>query len=159
MDVLSVKKSEDYSKLMELDLVGTFGEVQYPKLISNNIILTRKQFEEHVEILKGISAEKFNSMTQYTEQEIESWLVEYVNKNKDIEITLQQLSIDYREFESTMLDIRIKQKVTVAPMCEYIENWLKLALINITEENQMEAVGIGQETVTKENIRVTTTQK
>jgi hypothetical protein len=34
-----------------------------------------------------------------------------------------------------------------------------LALINITEENQMEAVGIGQETVTKENIRVTTTQK
>jgi hypothetical protein len=81
-------------KLVELDLAGTTGEVQDPKLISNSILMTREQFEEHVEILKGISMEKFNSMTEYTEQEIESWLVEYVNKNEDIEVTLQQLSID-----------------------------------------------------------------
>jgi hypothetical protein len=83
--------------------------------------------------------------------------VEYVNKNKDIEIILQQLSIDYREFESAMLDIRIKQEVIVAPMCEYIENWLKLALIKITKDDQTEAIGENQETVTKENIRATTT--
>jgi hypothetical protein len=65
---------------MGLDLAETIGEAQDPKLISNNILLTRKQFEEHVEILKGISTEKFNSMTEYMEQEIESWLVEYVKK-------------------------------------------------------------------------------
>jgi hypothetical protein len=94
LDVLSVKKGEAYLKLVELDLAGTTGEVQDPKLISNSILMTRKQFEEHVEILKGISTKKFNSMTEYTEQEIESWLVEYVNKNEDIEVTLQQLSID-----------------------------------------------------------------
>jgi hypothetical protein len=46
--------------------------------------------------------EKFNNMTEYMEQEIESWLLEYVNKNEDIEITLQQVSIDYRESKSTM---------------------------------------------------------
>jgi hypothetical protein len=97
MDVLSIKKTKSYSKIMGLDLARITGEVQDPKPISNSIPLTRKQFEEHVEILKGISAEKFNSMTEDTKQEIESWLLEYVNKNEDIEITLQQISIDYRE--------------------------------------------------------------
>jgi len=136
LDVRSVKKSESYSKIMGLDLAGTTGEVQDPKLISNNILSTRQQFEENVEILKGISTKKFNSMTEYTKQEIEIWLVEYANKNEDIEITLQQLSIDYRELESTMLDIIVKQEVIVAPMREYIENWLKSTLINIIEYDQ-----------------------
>jgi hypothetical protein len=58
-----------------------------------------------------------------------------------------------------MLDIRVKQEVIVSPTCEYIENWLKLALIKITEKNQMEENGIGQEIVTRENMRATTTQK
>jgi hypothetical protein len=38
-------------------------------------------------------------------------------------------------------------------MREYIDNWLKLALIKITEEDQMEAVATDRETITKENIR------
>ena len=49
----------------------------------------------------------------------------------------------------------MKQEIIVAPMCEYINNWLKLALIKINEEDQMEAVGTGRETATKENIRAT----
>jgi hypothetical protein len=53
LNVLSVKKGEAYSKLTELDLAGSIGEVQDPKLILNSILLTRKQFEEHMEILKG----------------------------------------------------------------------------------------------------------
>jgi hypothetical protein len=51
LDNLSVKKTEAYSKIMRLDLAGAISEVEYPKLISNNILLTRQQFEEHVEIL------------------------------------------------------------------------------------------------------------
>jgi hypothetical protein len=70
-------------------------------------------------------------VTEYTEQEIESWLVDYIHKNEDIEITLQQLSIEYRELESTMLEIRVRKEVNVAPMRESIENLLKLALIKI----------------------------
>jgi hypothetical protein len=44
-------------------------------------------------------------------------------------------------------------------MHEYIENWLKLALIKITEEDQTKVVGTGHETATKENIRETSTTK
>jgi hypothetical protein len=102
---------------------------------------------------------KFNSITEYMEKEIESWLVEYVNKNEDIEITLQHLPIDYIELESTILDIRIKQEVTIDPMSEYMEYLLNSALIKITKEAQTKAVGIGQEIATRDNIRTTTTQK
>jgi len=93
-----LKRGDYYSKLVELDFARTVGEVQDPKLISNYTPMKREQFEEHIEILKGILVEKLNSMTEYIEKEIESWLVEYVNKNEYIEVTLQQLSIYFREF-------------------------------------------------------------
>jgi hypothetical protein len=34
----------------------------------------------------------------------------------------------------------VRQEVIVAPMRDYVENWLKQALIKITEENQEVAV-------------------
>jgi hypothetical protein len=43
--------------------------------------MTRQQFEEHMDILKGLSAEKFNSIIEYNESEIENWLMEYAIKN------------------------------------------------------------------------------
>jgi hypothetical protein len=49
-----------------------------------------------VEILKDISFEKFNNMIEYTKYEVESWLVNYVNKNEKIEDTLHQLSFEIR---------------------------------------------------------------
>jgi len=52
-----------------------------------------------------------------------------------------------------LFDIRVKQEIIVSPMCKYIENWLKLDLIKITEEDQMETVGTSHENSTKENIR------
>jgi hypothetical protein len=135
-DTLSVKKGELYLKLVELDLAGTTREVQDPKLILNSMLMTREQFEEHLEILKVVSTEKFNSLTEYTEQEVESWLVSYVNKNEDIEDTLHQLSIDFRDMESSLFDIRVRHEIIIAPMRDYIENWLKNALIKITEPDQ-----------------------
>jgi len=79
LNVLSVKKGEVHSKLTGLDLVGSIGEVQDPKLMINYILLTMQQFEEHVEILKCLSIKRFKNMTKYTKQEIESWFVEYMN--------------------------------------------------------------------------------
>jgi len=94
-DVTS-KNIEAYSKLIGLDLAGNTIEVEYPKLISKLVLQTRKQFEESVEKLKKLSTKKFNSMIEYTEYDIDNWLVEYANGNEDIESTLQNLSIDGR---------------------------------------------------------------
>jgi hypothetical protein len=109
--------------------------------------------------LKGSSTKKFNNIVEYTKHDIESCLVEYVNKNEDIEIMLQQISIDYREIEGTLFDIKVKQEVIVSPLCDYIEKWLSLSLIKVTKENQEEEVGIGEETIARQDIRATTSQK
>ena len=78
--------------------------------------MTRQQFEEQVETLKTLSAEKFDSMVEYTYDDIGSWLVEYTNRNEDIETTLQNISIDYREYENELFKIKVKQEVIVAPL-------------------------------------------
>jgi ATP:corrinoid adenosyltransferase len=102
--------------------------------------------------LKSASAERFNSLTEYSELEVESWLVSYVNKNEDIEDTLHQLSIDFRDLESSLFDIKVRQEIIVAPMRDYIENWLKNALTKITKPDQEEVVATGQR-IPKENTK------
>jgi hypothetical protein len=124
-DVVLVKKKTLYQRLIEIDLVGTTREVQDPKLILNSIFMTSYQFEECVEILKGLFAEKFNIIIDYNENEVKSWLVGYANKNEDIEDTFRQLSYELREFEVILFDIKIRQEINVPPMKEYIEDWLK----------------------------------
>jgi hypothetical protein len=106
------------------------------------MLQTRQQFEESMEKLNKLSAEKFNSMIEYTEDDIDNWLVEYANRNEDIETTLQNLSIDYREYENELFKIKVKQEVIIAPLREYIEEWLKRVLIKITK-GPMEVVDTG----------------
>jgi hypothetical protein len=113
---LTSKKTKDYSKLAGLDIAGKTIEVEYPKLVSNSMLQTRQQFEEIVENLKKLSTNKFNSMIGYSENDIDNWLVEYANRNEDIETTLQNISIDYREYENELFKIKFKQEVIIAPL-------------------------------------------
>ena len=99
-----------------------------------------------------MSTEKFNSTIEYTEDDIDNWLVEYSNRNKDIETTLQNISIDYREYENELFKIKVKQEVIVAPLLQYIEEWLKKDLINIIE-SPTEAVDTGHITAANKDIK------
>jgi hypothetical protein len=67
-----VKREELFRRLTEIDLAGSTDEVQYPKLIFNSIFMTRHQFDEQVEILKGLSVGKFNGIIEYVEEEIDN---------------------------------------------------------------------------------------
>jgi len=60
-------------------------------------------------------------MIEYTENDIDDWLVEYANRNEDIETTLQNISIDYKKYENELFIIKVKLEVTVAPLREHIE--------------------------------------
>jgi hypothetical protein len=146
-----IKKEGLYKRLNEIDLSRTTGEVRDPKLIMNSIFVTRVQFQQEVKILKGFLVEKFNNIIEYNENEVENWLVRYANKNED--------SFDLRDLENILFDIKIRHEINVAPKKDYIEEWLKKALINIMEENQEEAVSTDHETVIKKNIWTPTTHK
>jgi hypothetical protein len=62
-----------------------------------------------MEGLKRTSAENFDNMMEFTHDGIDSWLVEYINKNEDIENILQNLFVDLREIEKELFNINIKQ--------------------------------------------------
>jgi hypothetical protein len=107
-DVMSVKMSELYLKLIELELVGSTEDVEDSHLILNSILLSKEQMEEKLDLLKIASAENFNNSTEYLETEVESWLVLYMNKNDDIEDTLHQLSMDFKVLENSLFNIKVR---------------------------------------------------
>jgi hypothetical protein len=62
-----------------------------------------------------------------------------MNKNEDIEDTLHQLSLDLKELENELFETNTKQEITISPMREYIEQWLRKSLVKITKTDQQEA--------------------
>jgi hypothetical protein len=98
--------------MTEIDLVGSTNEVQDPKLILNPLFLTKQEFEEQVEIFKGLSFEKFYDILEYSEDDVENWLVDYSIKNQDIEVTLQNIYIDLRDLEAELFNIKFGMKST-----------------------------------------------
>jgi hypothetical protein len=97
-------------------------------------------------------------MVEYTYDDIDNWLVEYRNKNEDIETVLKNLSIDHREIESELLNIKLKQEVIVSPLREYIQEWLNKSIIKISEF-PMEAVTTDHLTTTGKDIKSASTRK
>jgi hypothetical protein len=79
-DIISVKRGELYLKLIELDLAGSTRDVENPHLILNSILMSKDQSEEKMDLLKTASTQISNYLTEYSELEVESWLVSYVKK-------------------------------------------------------------------------------
>jgi hypothetical protein len=55
-----------------MDLAGSTNDVQDPKLILNSLFLTKQDFDEQVEIFKGLSFEKFYGILEYNEDAIDN---------------------------------------------------------------------------------------
>jgi uncharacterized protein YeeX (DUF496 family) len=59
-------------------------------------------------MFKGLSFETFYGILEYSEDEVENWLVDYSIKNKDIEEALRNISIDLRDLEGELFNIKIQ---------------------------------------------------
>jgi hypothetical protein len=136
------KREEVFKRMTEIDL--STNEVQDPKLILNSFFLTKQAFDEQVDIFKGLSFEKFYGILEYSKDDVENWLVNYSIKNQDIEEALQDISIDLRDLEGEIFNIKIHHEINVVPMRSYIEEWLKKAINKPTDEgkNTIETVPI-----------------
>jgi hypothetical protein len=141
-----------------LDIVGTTIELTDPKYISNSMLMTRQNFKEQIEELKKTSAEKFDNMIEFTNDDIDSSLVEYTNKNEDIENILQNLSVDLREIERELFNVKIKQEVYVSSLRDFIQEWLNNSITKISEI-PAEVVMIGNQTATNKSIKETSASK
>jgi hypothetical protein len=58
--------------LTQIDLDGSTNEVQDSNLILKSLSLTKEAFDEQLDILKGLSLEKFYDILEYGEDEVEN---------------------------------------------------------------------------------------
>jgi hypothetical protein len=98
----------------------------------------KQAFDQQVEIFKGLSFEKFYGILEYSEDDVENWLVEYSMKNKDIEEDLWNISIDLRDLEGELFNIKIWNEINMAPMRSYIEECFNKAVDKFTDEGKKE---------------------
>jgi hypothetical protein len=134
LDVVKIKRGDIFLKLVDLT-----KELDGPNLLMDTILLSKEKLLEQLEALKVAWENEFSDSVEFSEEEVERWLVRYINKNDDIEDTLHQLSIDLRELENELFEIKTKHEIMVALMREYIEEWLTKSLVKITETDQQEA--------------------
>jgi hypothetical protein len=145
------RREELFKKLTEIDLASSTNEVQDPKLILNAFFFTKKSFDEQVEIFKGLSFRKFYGILEYGEDDVENWLVYYSIKNQDIQEALRNISIDLRDLEGELFNIKIRHEINVAPIRSYIEEWFKKVVDKLTNEGKrtVETVPITVEEIHK----------
>jgi len=90
--------------------------------------------------LKVAWENEFTETIYFSEDEVEKWLVRYINRNDEVDDTLHQLEIDMREFENQLFEIKTKHEIIMALLNEYINKWLKKTLIIITKPENQEAL-------------------
>ena len=79
-------------------------------------------------------------------------------KIEDIENVLQNLSVDLREIEKELFNVKIKQELTVSPLRDFIQEWLNNSITKISEI-PAEVVMIGNQTATNKSIKETSASK
>jgi hypothetical protein len=107
--------------LTEIYLARSTNEVQDPNLILKSLSLTKQDFDEQLDILKGLSIEHFYIILENGEDEVEKWLVDYSTHNEEIEQALHSISGDLRKLENELFDIEIRYEINVAPITNYIK--------------------------------------
>jgi hypothetical protein len=98
--------------------------------------LTKQSFNEQLDNLKGLSLEKFYNILEYGEDKVENWLVDYSTHNEEIEQALHSISMDLRKLENDLFDIEIRDKINMAPMRSYIEEWFQRRMDKLIDEGQ-----------------------
>jgi phosphoribosyl-ATP pyrophosphohydrolase len=78
-------------------------------------------------------------------------------KNQDIEEALHGISLDLRDLEGELFNIKIRHEINVAPMKSYIEYWFSKEIDKLTKEGQ-EAVETVTVTISEDNKRTTTSK-
>jgi hypothetical protein len=153
-DTINSKISDLFLKLVDLT-----KELEGPHLIMDSILLSKDQLQEQLEALKTSWASEFDNLTEFLEEEVEKWLIHYVNKNEDIEDTIHQLGFELKDIENELFDTKIKHEIMVPPMWEYIEQWLKNALVKVIEPNHQEAVTTIRAPPIEQHTKETSTSK
>jgi hypothetical protein len=97
IEVLRNKKNDLFLKLVSLT-----KELDGPTLLMDTMILTKESLTRQLNALKVAWANEFTKTIEFSEDEVETWLVRYINRNDEVDDTLYQPKLDLREFENQL---------------------------------------------------------
>ncbi len=119
-----------------MDLAGSTNEVQDPNLILKSLPITKESFEEQVDILKGLSFEKFYDILEHRLDEHEHKVLDYASHNEETEHSLHSISMDLTKLENDLYNIEIWDEINTTPMKSYIEEWFQIIMESLVQEGQ-----------------------
>jgi hypothetical protein len=104
------------------------------------MLLSKETLKDQHDALKVAWENEFTETIGFFEEEVEKWLVKYINRNDEVDDTLHESCMDMREFENEFFEIKTRHEITVSPMKEYIEEWFKKVLIKTIQPENQETV-------------------
>jgi len=90
----------------------------------DTILSSKQKLLYQLSVLKVSWENEFTESIEFSKEEIERWLVKYINRNDEVDDTLHQQGMDLREMENELFEIKTRHEIMVAPTREYIEDWL-----------------------------------
>jgi hypothetical protein len=76
-------------------------------------------------------------------------------KNQDIEEAVHGISLDLRDLEGELVNIKIRHEISITPMKNCIEEWFKKEIDKLTNEGK-ETVEMVPVTINEDNKRIAT---
>jgi hypothetical protein len=65
-------------------------ELDGPNLLMDTMILSKETLMEQLNALKVAWENEFTETIDFSEEEVEKWLVQYINRNDEVDDTLHQ---------------------------------------------------------------------
>jgi uncharacterized coiled-coil DUF342 family protein len=77
---------------------------------------------DQLSVLKFAWENEFIETIEFFEEEVERWLVRYININDEVDDTLHQLDMDLREMDDELFEIKRRHENTMALMRNILKN-------------------------------------
>jgi hypothetical protein len=91
LDVLKSKRGDIFFKLIDL-----MKELNGPNLLMGTMLSTKETLIDQLNALKVVWENEFTETIEFFEEEVEKWLVIYINRNYEVDETLHQSGMDLK---------------------------------------------------------------
>ena len=96
-----------------------------PLLIKSSTLISTDELDDELSKLKDKWVEEFNDLSDFFEENMSTWTIDYVNLNKNISITIAEACDSLIQVERETFEMKIEQEINVLPLWEFISRWLE----------------------------------
>jgi hypothetical protein len=77
----------------------------------DTMLLSKETLIDQLDALKVAWENEFTETIEFSEEEVEKWLVRYINRNDEVDDMLHQSGMDMREFENELFEIKTRHEI------------------------------------------------